>query len=634
MVSGKEGFFQGSLGHSDQFKLARTRGDVEGASPPLCEYIILAEFDIDSGSTVRHKFPEGGVPGYKDDFFAEYMLPEGAHNHPLDWTVMFLNKHRDPLSMAEEAGCILGSKVEGVNRTSLKAGKMLGENFEESEEAEEAVKAQAAIDKAEEEGKTGPFLYCINLVRKKDDPTVKRGAVVKAMCICSQYNFLEAFRPLLIIALDNYYEKQDPAILSDLYNTMNAVSMSSVPYPLPWERRLMRRGVAASYVGFPPTEHMPQMWTHTVSFEYGTQKVQTNLPLHMSPDETLVPSMSHLFQVFGPSAMKIYNAVLIGARILFVGYNHAAGDVGKFVLAACAMISPPCMRLVNRAFPYANLSDLTFLEVDGYVAGVTNPMFESHADWWDLLCQLDLPNGTGTVLTSEEKQAMDDAKSKRPPPPRPPPRVCADQLIYEEDAAFSQKLLAGVKASLSEQWVRSMLHDYTSSLINFAVDVMAGESTPADLNLAASNRGRLDAMRGGTAITALRTAADPWKSIGLGTAEVGGPALRKWVRLMQREGSMSPAQTLLAFRQLDEALQSEASLQILLCLLPESRGGILPLTCGLLHANAQIREHALRLMQRIESFDSTRPAAKCMNDYFAMSYLRASAPPITSDQGS
>lgn len=39
--------------------------------------------------------------------------------------------------------------------------------------------------------------------------------------------------------------------------------------------------------------------------------------------------------------MTIYNAVLTGRRVLFVGYNHAAGDVCRIVLAACALVSPP-----------------------------------------------------------------------------------------------------------------------------------------------------------------------------------------------------------------------------------------------------------------------------------------------------
>lgn len=47
-------------------------------------------------STVRHTYPNK-VPGVEDDWFAEHMLPEGAHNHALDWTVMFLNRGRTAL---------------------------------------------------------------------------------------------------------------------------------------------------------------------------------------------------------------------------------------------------------------------------------------------------------------------------------------------------------------------------------------------------------------------------------------------------------------------------------------------------------------------------------------------------------
>jgi hypothetical protein len=51
---------------------------------------------------------------------------------------------------------------------------------------------------------------------------------------------------------------------------------------------------------------------------------------------------------------------------------------------------------------YAHLSDLSFLEQPGYVAGVTNPMFETREEWWDLLCVLDLPQ-VGGVWSGTKK---------------------------------------------------------------------------------------------------------------------------------------------------------------------------------------------------------------------------------------
>ncbi|CAM9981927.1 unnamed protein product, partial [Scytosiphon promiscuus] len=90
--------------------------------------------------------------------------------------------------------------------------------------------------------------------------------------------------------------------------------------------------------------------------------------------------------------------------------------------------------VLRRAFPYASLSDLSFLETPSFVAGVTNPVFEAHPEWWDVLCQLDLPRGTGSVDTA---------------------------LLYPGDVNFATKLLAGVKAGKGESWARCECHDYT-----------------------------------------------------------------------------------------------------------------------------------------------------------------------------
>ena len=49
------------------------------AAGRLVEYVLLAEFDIDKGSTLRSAYPSR-VVGYDDSVFAEIMLPEGVHN--------------------------------------------------------------------------------------------------------------------------------------------------------------------------------------------------------------------------------------------------------------------------------------------------------------------------------------------------------------------------------------------------------------------------------------------------------------------------------------------------------------------------------------------------------------------------
>ncbi|EMR70833.1 putative spindle pole body interacting protein [Eutypa lata UCREL1] len=91
--------------------------------------------------------------------------------------------------------------------------------------------------------------------------------------------------------------------------------------------------------------------------------------------------------------MVLVNALLTQKRIIFLGYNLPSGEVAEAVLAACALASGGLLRGFTRhAFPYTDLTKIDdLLKVPGFIAGVTNPTFEMHPEWWDLLC--DLPSG-------------------------------------------------------------------------------------------------------------------------------------------------------------------------------------------------------------------------------------------------
>ena len=58
-----------------------------------------------------------------------------------------------------------------------------------------------------------PFLHVLNLVRTKHIPGVKRGARTKAMAICTQNQHLHIFKPLLLLALDAFFEKGEERLV-------------------------------------------------------------------------------------------------------------------------------------------------------------------------------------------------------------------------------------------------------------------------------------------------------------------------------------------------------------------------------------------------------------------------------------
>lgn len=100
--------------------------------------------------------------------------------------------------------------------------------------------------------------------------------------------------------------------------------------------------------------------------------------------------------------MVLANGLLTQKRIIFLGHNMPSGEVAEAVLGACALASGGVLKGFTRhAFPYTDLTKIDdLLKVPGFIAGVTNPTFENHPEWWDVLC--DLPSGRVKISSKIE----------------------------------------------------------------------------------------------------------------------------------------------------------------------------------------------------------------------------------------
>ncbi|KAF8893423.1 stabilization of polarity axis-domain-containing protein [Infundibulicybe gibba] len=156
---------------------------------------------------------------------------------------------------------------------------------------------------------------------------------------------------------------------------------------------------------------------HT-SVAYRDHQIPIKMPLSTFPEEVGDYSLITLIKVFsshqlvsgpqhphlhtnGPQTHPIiilFNALVTGKRIIFLGHRKPAGQVSAFVLSACALGSgcgAVLRGFIERSFPYANLNNRDEWEsVPAYIAGVTNPIFET-SQAWDLL--LDIGSGSVTV---------------------------------------------------------------------------------------------------------------------------------------------------------------------------------------------------------------------------------------------
>ncbi|KAK2463299.1 hypothetical protein APHAL10511_004954 [Amanita phalloides] len=141
----------------------------------------------------------------------------------------------------------------------------------------------------------------------------------------------------------------------------------------------------------------------TFSEEIGDYSLITLIKVFSSHHLVSGPQHPHL-HTNGPQTHPIivlFNALVTGKRVIFLGHRKPAGDVSSFVLAACALGSGCGIVLrgfIDRAFPYANLENRDEWEnVPAYIAGVTNPIFESSRAW-DLLLDI----GSGAVTVSKD----------------------------------------------------------------------------------------------------------------------------------------------------------------------------------------------------------------------------------------
>ena len=150
------------------------------------EYILVASFDIDKGPVMEHQFPVA-ITG-DEHMLAELMLPDQAHVRNQDWTIFFL--HKDTSQEEEEKAARAERRRRRKSRLEKVAAKLEGDIT-----AEDLHESDDESDDSEPEGGEGPpLIYVLNLVNTKQDKTAKRGAVVKAMAICTRHPFLHIYK--------------------------------------------------------------------------------------------------------------------------------------------------------------------------------------------------------------------------------------------------------------------------------------------------------------------------------------------------------------------------------------------------------------------------------------------------------
>lgn len=530
----------------------RSQYPINGSEPHV-EYILLASFDENRGPSMEHQYP--GAISPDEGMLAELMLPDQTHMRTQDWTMFFL--HKNPGQSEDEEDQEDKAELRRQRREAREQKRAAGEEVEASDEA--------SAD--EDDLLTPPLMYVLNLVYTKKDSTKKRGASTQAMAICTRHSFLHIYKPLLLLALEDYFKTPSQKILENLYNSLNAMDLSLMPRLSLLERNILQANDVkdlfvekfetmieqraeeeeqdriASPPSSPSRNGQPKYMVPRDTHEFESKIVYNDIPIPVkiptapSPETVGDFSLVQLIQTFNtphitspqPFALHshlttagaythpiivLINAVLTEKRVVFLGHQRPSGEVAEAVLAACALASGGILRGFTRhAFPYTDLSKVEeLLNVPGFIAGVTNPTFVYHPEWWDLL--VDLPAGRMKISSSIQAAPVTEGGNYFTQHHNMPKEASADPT---GDIAFMEEVTAAIEQRQGEQLIRSKFRSYIAKFTRIAAayeETVYGASSLSVLPSTEVEKAPATARRKSSTTTNSTTSSKPLKGHG------------------------------------------------------------------------------------------------------------------------
>ncbi|KAH3756862.1 methionyl-tRNA synthetase [Pelomyxa schiedti] len=651
-----------------------TTTPVSSASGGHVQFLLLAEFDILTGSGVKLQYPY--TTGIDESVLAEFMLPDGVHKRSDDWTVFFLNrpdadkanlrdsiqvstktvkkssktldaqffrfdkakqnegwrltgeKYRVNLSIPIIVKDDTGKQVDEIKkRPHMEYSKMdnvfigipdyeketaIGLRFSNPEDATTFLThLQSIIDAPDDPPPPPPLppgqlLYCLNRVTNKKDSTVTRGSIVKALAICSKHHYIELFRPFILLALDRYFTTRDMTVLTELYHSLNAIDLSAMPILPDHKRRVLRSAADETKKKFPASVTLTVAVDPTTGAKI-TKKQPIYIPLTTFPDEVGDPSITMLLKKFGRQVMIIYNAVLQEKRIIFLGFTGGnleeasalegctTETICLFVLATVAMVCPPLKGVVNRCFPYTNLCYLDFMSIPGYITGVANPMFEQHAEWWDVLCNIQ----TGKVTVNPKLLGQ-----------------FPSETYAEEDNDFFDDVEYFMNAHYSADKIRSLFHTYTQHLVDVTYGDEVYPTEDVRIRTEKMNELRAAPCRSSAAFQLYRKEKDS----PMGKSLPASNEIQKNLRKLRVCKNISCHEIEAMYQCFLDNIKTEEQLEEFLSYLPESEGGLSPVAVGLFHQSEPVRCATVQLFQRLDAIKTGNSFVKELNLFYSMAY--------------
>ncbi|KAG9396132.1 methionyl-tRNA synthetase [Carpediemonas membranifera] len=227
-------------------------------------------------------------------------------------------------------------------------------------------------------------LFGIAVVGTRHDDSLDRGALVRSIVVVGGSPLIDALRPLVKHYVQLVLDGMDPkTALGSLITAANTAT-PAIPDRMPPPELVRYNRLALLH---------PRV---DVQFTTPERVITGQFHEYPFPHESCAASLLDLHEMLGAKMFLVLNALLFGKKIIF----HTSGPAAKVcnaVLSATQLVDPFVPSICNRAIPYACLamSD-DYLKKPNYILGVTNPIFRTHPEWYDLW--VDIDSGEVTIM--------------------------------------------------------------------------------------------------------------------------------------------------------------------------------------------------------------------------------------------
>lgn len=298
------------------------------------------------------------------------------------------------------------------------------------------------------------YFLCTN--ETKLDKTQKRGAILKSIAIgttklVNLASFSSACKYLLEHSFSIHSMNITPGdkiehmrkTIEITYKAFNALKYNFGVFLSRYERSVFSYINSDPYFTLPTTPKKEDIYIPMT-----TDKISVDLSLAQNEEAIFPGSVIELVSIFKEYTMTIYDALLNDMRILFIGEaTTSCNTLSKCVFATLNLVGPFAFSFIKRLHPYKNLYDLDFLNVHNCVYAVTNPIFKSKTDSWDVLCEVE----TGKIAISDRYEQISHYVSR------------------DSDKEFIKEVINKINFQfINEYEVQSMFAKYTYHLLKIA----------------------------------------------------------------------------------------------------------------------------------------------------------------------